>query len=69
MTEVRWGHAPGKERSGEASCAEKAERLFHFAQENGQIDQLDRPVVVDLRPRPGITINQRQSPALPASFR
>lgn len=61
--EVRWGHAPGREVSGEASAAEKIAALRDFVARHGKLDQLPATVVIDLRPATGMVVTGQSSTA------
>jgi hypothetical protein len=53
-TRVLWGHAPGAEPAGEASAAEKRERLVKYCRKHGSLDRPQGPYEHDMRP-PGAT--------------
>lgn len=46
---IVWGHAPGQERSGEATATIKAERLAAFVAQQGPLDTDAGPMHIDLR--------------------
>lgn len=61
--EIRWGHAPGREVSGEASAAEKIAALSDFVARHGRLDQLPTTIVIDLRPATGMVVTGLPSAA------
>ncbi len=69
LVEVRWGHAPGREVAGEASAAEKIGRLVQLVQQRGPLDAQTKSLVIDLRPRPGLTVTARRSTEAPGPLR
>jgi hypothetical protein len=48
-TRVLWGHAPGSERSGDPSAADKLGRLQHYMAQHGSLDAAGGTQVLDLR--------------------
>lgn len=66
--EVIWGHAPGHEAVNESRPIEKVERLTQYVRQYGPLDKQTRAVEIDLRPRPGITVNMHEPTTQAASF-
>ena len=54
--EVRWGRAPGRESTGEASAAEKVAGLQQYVSQNGRLDRLPPTTIIDLRPAAGTSV-------------
>ncbi len=67
--EVRWGHAPGQETAGEATCVQKVTRLEQFVQEHGPLDEQTAVSVIDLRPGTGLSVVGKGHRIEPASLR
>ena len=67
--EVRWGHAPGLETAGEATCTQKIARLEQFIQDYGPLNEQTGVKVIDLRPGSGISIVGKKNSFKPASLR
>jgi hypothetical protein len=67
--EVRWGHAPGLELAGEATCTQKITRLEQFLQDYGPLHEQTGVKVIDLRPGSGLSIVGKKNSFEPASLR
>lgn len=59
---IFWGHAPEEETEVEALAAEKVDRLIDYVRTNGQLDQLDTAIQIDLRGRDTIRVSQQPLP-------
>ena len=58
-TQVLWGHAPGVERSNEASAAEKVARLSLYVERNGTLASKNSPATIDLRDKDSAKVSPR----------
>lgn len=56
VTEIRWGHAPGREPVGEVTAGEKIARLIAFVARNGPLHELAAGTVIDVRPEQAISV-------------
>jgi hypothetical protein len=69
ILEVRWGHAPGLESPGEATCTQKITRLEQFVQDYGPLHEQTGVRVIDLRSASGISIVGKKNGFTPAALR
>ena len=58
-TQVLWGHAPGSERSSEASAGEKVARLAIHVERFGTLANKNSPAEIDLRDKSGAKFSPR----------
>ena len=58
-THVLWGHAPGRERSGEPKAVEKLGRLVTFSEQEGGLDTIAPQEQIDLRRPSQLTVARR----------
>ncbi|MEZ6110223.1 MAG: hypothetical protein R3C99_04295 [Pirellulaceae bacterium] len=66
---LMWGRAPGHERPGEPSAAQKLAKLLEYVEQHGSLDGADGPAELDLRNFSGNNVPRTANLREPATHR